>query len=201
MITIDDGIINPDFYSKEKIRLLWVLKEANDTTSTEGWDMKKFLRCRRVEDKGLFNYSKWKMTFGLICKISHGVLDSLTTYEKINSLDDEELASVLDKIAYINVKKTAGGAVVDYEEFNKYLSNPDNLAFVRNQIRDIKPHVIICGNTFHYLFPNLKAEGFDYNKDWLHKDGDIKYINGWHPNAKTNHEEYFNSVRENLSKK
>jgi hypothetical protein len=47
-IIITDGKINPEVFNLEQTRLLWILKEANDPTSKEGWDMCEFLRDRKI---------------------------------------------------------------------------------------------------------------------------------------------------------
>jgi hypothetical protein len=193
IITVTDGIINPKVFEKEETKLLWILKEPNDEQSKEDWDMCEFLRCRSKKEKGLFNVSHWHASFGLICKISWGILEPAKTYNNVNKLEGEDLAKVLDRIAFINIKKVAGKSVLDYRVFHTYCERENAVEKVNEQIAEINPNFIMCGNTFQYLYPDLP--GFNYNKDWIYEDKNIVWINGNHPNARIKHEKYYNDTQ------
>ena len=199
-IKVTDGIINPEIFKKEKAKLLWILKEPNDEQSEEDWDMCEFLRCRSKEEKGLFNVPHWPASFGLICKISWGILKPAKTFDDIYKLDGESFAKILDRIAFINIKKTAGGSSVNYDTFYKYLEDGTAIKKVFEQIDHIKPHIIMCGSTFQYLYPYLSDSHFDYYKNWIYEDQNIVWINGYHPNARINHEKYYNDTKGELKK-
>jgi hypothetical protein len=128
--------------------------------------------------------------------LSHGILYPDKSYEEINSYDDEKLTNVLDRVAYINIKKTPGGSSVNYIEFNKYIEDGAYLKCLQKEIKQIDPHIVYCGGTFEYVFPNL--EEFNLNKDWVYVEDGIKYINGYHPNARINHKKYFADIRKTL---
>jgi hypothetical protein len=191
---VTDGIVNEPIYRKEQKKLLWILKEANAKEGDDVWDMSLFLRERSVEQGGLFSYSKWKNTFGLLCKISWGVLEPSLSFEEVENFDDEKLSSVLDRIAYINLKKEAGGARVDYNNFE----NKIDVSFINSQIETIKPNLIICGGTFHFIKKDIP--NFDYNKEWFYRDENgIRWINGYHTNQTIiSHKQYFETVRSKL---
>jgi hypothetical protein len=199
-ITVKDGIINPEIFKNEKIKLLWILKEPNDEQSKDDWDMRDFLRYRSIEEEGLFFNSNWSRSYGLVCKLSWCVLETWLKFNEIKNFDDAKLTSIFDRIALINVKKIAGGSSVDRLVFKNYLQDGSAIKDLKKQIRLISPNVIICGNTFHNILPGL--QNFNYYKDWLHLDykGTI-WINGDHPNQKkSTHKEYFEIVRKIIKK-
>lgn len=198
VITITDGIINPKVFKNEGTKLLWILKEPNDEQSKEDWDMCELLRCRSKEEKGLFSVPHWHASFGLICKISWGILEPTKTFNNINKLEREYLAKILDRIAFINIKKVAGGSVINYNVFQTYCEKENAIEKVNKQITKINPDIIMCGNTFQYLYPDLPY--FDHNKDWIYKDKNIVWINGYHPNARIKHEKYYNDIQKELKK-
>lgn len=101
MTEIKDGIVCPKRFNK-KFRLLWVLKEVNDPQK-EDWGpggLCGFLKC--VADKDNNCHSKWKNTYGLVVKVSHGLIRG------VYSEDAESNRDVLKEIAVININKKWG---------------------------------------------------------------------------------------------
>lgn len=206
IITVTDGIINSEVFKEEKIKLLWILKEPNDQQSKEDWSMCDFLRYRSKEKEGLFNVPHWHASFGLICKISWGVLEDSLKFDDIENFEYDKLTSILDRVALINVKKIAGGSRVNNYFFEEYIKDGKYLEVLKKQIREeIQPTIIICGYTFNYLAPIIKNfdPNFDMKYSWKYIDeNDIIWINGYHPNqTKITHKEYFEIIREIIREK
>ena len=194
MPKISDGIVSSKVFKKEKIKLLWILKEANDKKGKDNWDLREFLRWIGNEKKRESCYNKWKATWGLVCKVSWGILDSTKQYEEINHFDDNMLTQVLYRIAVINVKKVSGGSSVNQKEFKEYIKDGKYLKELKKQIKNISPNIIICGNTFHYMH-HPRLSNFNYYKEWCFIENGIKWINVYHPNQKSNsHKQYFDEA-------
>lgn len=194
-ITVSDGIINAAEFDQEK-RLLWILKEVNDRRSTTDWDLCEFLRDREKEK--YFRLTTW----GLVSRISWGILEPKKDFEEIKAFDRKKLTEVLDRIAVINLKKVPGGPRSNLKEIGDYLDKkPESRRKIINQIKSIAPKVIICGYTLGSLFYYNKLRDFDLKNDWGFKDQYGRFwINGWHPNAHKRHKKYFEEVRKIMNR-
>lgn len=197
---IIDGIICPKKFGKHpksKHRILWILKEANDSEGG-GWSLTDFLGTRVDESEGLFHYSRWTATFGLVIKVSYGLLNGFIFYDKIEK-DLKKASEILDYIAVINIKKLPGGSRASLakiaEEINPHV--------ILKQINEIKPDIVIGGNTLWILAKNnLFLKETDLSpKSWgIFKEG-VLWVDAYHPNnTKVTHEEYYSQIIE-LAKK
>lgn len=194
---IEDGIICPKKFGKHpnsKLRILWILKEANDPKGG-GWSLIDFLGTRKDLSEGLFHYKRWAATFGLVIKVSYGLLNGFIDYDKI----EEELkkaSEILDYIAVINIKKVPGGNRASLAKISKEI-NPQ---VILKQINEIKPDIVIGGNTLWILAKNnLFLESKELSKlsndNWgLCKDK-ILWVDAYHPNNTTvTHQEYYSQI-------
>lgn len=197
---IEDGIICPKKFGnhpKSKLRVLWILKEANDPDGG-GWSLKDFLATRVDESEGLFHYSLWAATFGLVIKVSYGLLNGFIDYDKIEK-DLKKASEILDYIAVINIKKVPGGSRASLAQIAEEI-NPQ---VILKQINEINPDIVIGGNTLWILAKNnLFLESKDLSQEsWgLFKNKRL-WVNAYHPNNTTvTHEEYYSQII-NLAKK
>ncbi|MBP7730313.1 MAG: hypothetical protein KA114_01620 [Bacteroidales bacterium] len=197
---IEDGIICPEKfgrYPKSKLRILWILKESNDPNGG-GWSLTNFLSRRDDASEGLFSYKKWAATFGLIIKVSYGLLNEFIDYDKIEK-DLKKAAEILDYIAIINIKKVPGGSRSSLAKIAEEIKPQ----IIRKQINEIKPDIVIGGNTLWILAKNnLFLESKELSKDsWGLLKNNILWIDAYHPNnRKITHKEYYSNVI-NLAKK
>lgn len=197
-----DGIISTrqfGYYTLSGLKILWILKEANDPKGG-GWDLRKFLGER---DKYLFQYKSkksgvalWPRTWGLVIKVSWGLLNGLCKFEQIPK-DIKNAADILDYIAVININKNPGSKRASCKRIKKSFLDPKNQKFLLQQIKEIKPNIIIGGNTLWLFYKNnVLLSNSDFNgKNWgTFKDG-ILWIDAYHPNqTKITHEEYYRNV-------
>ena len=195
---IEDGIICPKKFGnhpKSKHRILWILKEANDPNGG-GWPLTDFL-AKREDPEGLFSYNRWKATFGLVIKVSYGLLNGFVGFDEIEK-DLKKASEILDYIAFINIKKVPGGSRAYLPEIAEGI-NPQ---LIQKQINEINPDIVIGGNTLWILAKNdLFLESKELSKlnndNWgLYKDKDkILWIDAYHPNNTTvTHEEYYSQI-------
>lgn len=197
---IEDGIICSKKFGKHpksKHRILWILKEANDPDSG-GWSLTDFLATRVDESEGLFHYSRWAATFGLVIKVSYGLLNGFIDYDKIEK-DLKKASESLDYIAVINIKKVPGGSRASLAKVAEEI-NPQ---LILKQINEINPDIVIGGNTLWILAKNnLFLENKDLSQEsWgLFKNKRL-WVDAYHPNNTTvTHEEYYFQII-NLAKK
>jgi len=197
---IEDGIICPKKFGKHpnsSFRILWILKEANDPKGG-GWSLINFLATRKDKSEGLFHYKRWAATFGLVIKVSYGLLNGFIDYDKIEK-NLKSASEILDYIAVINIKKVPGGSRASNSSIAKEI---DPQAILR-QINDIKPDIVIGGNTLWVLAKNnLFLESKELSTDsWGLFKEKVLWIDAYHPNnKKVTHKEYYSNVI-NLAKK
>jgi hypothetical protein len=191
---IEDGIICPKKFGKHpnsKLRILWILKESNDPDGG-GWSLINFLGNRNDPTEGLFQYKKWPATFGLVIKVSYGLLNGLIKYDKIEQ-DLRKASEILDYIAVINIKKVPGGSRASLSKVAEEI----NPLVIQKQIIEIKPDIVIGGNTLWILAKhNLFLESRDLSPEkWGLFKNNILWVDAYHPNnTKITHNEYYSQI-------
>lgn len=169
---ISDGIINIHKYRNAKIKIMWILKEPHDK-GNGGWDMRSFLKNPENLTKRNDKW-QWKRTYKNIMLSTWGILHNFQSYEK--TLEDwekygnEEILSILNEIAYINLKKTPGKSSSYPPEIRTAYNDHKNLIWM--QINAIKPDYVICGGTYEFIKEDIK----------LYHEHSAIFINNYHPN-------------------
>lgn len=191
---IKDGIICPEKFGKHpksKHRILWILKEANDLTGG-GWSLTDFL-AKREDPEGLFSYTRWRATFGLVIKVSYGLLNGFVGFDEIEKIDLKKASEILDYIAFINIKKVPGGSLAYLPEIAEMI-NPQ---VILKQINEINPDIVIGGNTLWILANNkLFLESKELSEEsWGLFKNKILWVNAYHPGIRTiTHKEYYSQI-------
>lgn len=186
-----DGVINETLYKTASLKILWILKEANDPEN-EAWDMRGAIRDLKTPSgikKG------WSNTFKKIVYVTNGLLNNLNWDENLfHPSYKPDVIDELQKVAFINVKKTGGGSSTNKTMLAKHYQGNKTLLF--NQINEFEPELIIFGGTY-WLFQNdapanLSRFGICEAGIW----GNRIIIDAFHPNARKKEEDYFNSIIE-----
>ena len=123
--------------------------------------------------------------------------------------NDIELASAMERVAIINLKKTAGNAKIN-EKFYEYLKIQENRNIFIEQIKRINPDVIIGGNTLNFIKSDelsfrqgkrifLNNKEISENKSFMKKNScfcflNKLFINPYHPSHIMNKDEYVEVV-------
>jgi len=184
---IPDGIVNIEKYKKTRIKIMWLLKEPHDKGSG-GWDMRDFLKHSENLTKRNDNWS-WKRTYKMLMQLTWGILHDFQSHEKTindwNRLGDENILSIFNEIAYINLKKTPGHSGSYDPEIRAAYKNNKELIWL--QINTIKPDVVICGGTYKFI---------DIDIEQLSKNQSLLFINTNHPNLRGHKRDidYYNEV-------
>lgn len=167
-----DGIISKEDWNDCEVKVLFVLKETNKakqniilainralTTKKSGWWKGKVLRRVGRWAYGLQNYDG-----------------------EIPALSDAKLNAkkAIKNIAYINIRKTAGGARTNKTSFDAHTE--EFAPYVRRQIELIKPDIVVLGGTYKqvkkHIFPELVKVS-----ERVHKHEGMLFINAFHPAA------------------
>ncbi len=132
--SVVDGITDMSRYKKADPKILWILKEANNShTSNPNENQRDF-------HTDVTSYPKWKLTFKRIISCSYGII------YKNKELNVDENAcingvNVMLDIALINVNKCGGNSRSNNSSISaKYNEYKD---VILEQIKQINPDVII----------------------------------------------------------
>lgn len=199
-----DGIINVEKYLKQSVKILWILKEPNSDDEKLNWrdEIKKL-------NNGTGNLEGFVKTFSNIVYTSYGILERKKWSEIKYIKDDPAIVEVLEKIAFINIKKNPGGSSSNDRELEEYYYKYRDI--VKKQVMNFKPNVIIGGNTIKFLkedlgkwYPNLKynkyIEGTDLGIS-ISNDENVIVFDARHPqNTSSTSEKYCDDIINNYMK-
>jgi hypothetical protein len=149
----EDGIMCEEEWDHVETRVLFILKEVNETNkSAKPWRLPALFGDYYTE-------SIWKKdlrpTWENIYIWLKGILNGKHNYymSENTAVDYEEIRSTIKKCAVMNIKKTRGGSTADLREIIAYARrNRDNIL---KEINIINPHVIICCGTFDIMYELL----------------------------------------------
>lgn len=191
---IKDGAVNLKEYLESKYKIAWILKEVNSEDDKGGWDLREALKELKTET-GIKN--GWANTFSSIVYATYGIFNKVLWNYIPNYWEKPEIVDILNKIVYLNIKKTAGVSVAKHKELI-YSYNKNKDIFLK-QLEIYNPNIIICGNTFQYIEADLNLEGYKIKKfegsnlcAYLGKNK--IYIDAYHPSARINKESYVNDI-------
>lgn len=183
-IFVTDGIVSEADWSSAPTKVLYLLKEVNG--ADEEWDERDYLANYNLNPTYIHSHSP---SIDTLAKWQFGISDrgasSWADIEK--QLQDKAMQSALLKqICLVNIKKTAGGSVVDWAQFDAYFAAEENRTFLKCQLDLYNPHIVICGGTAWHL---CQIKGWNYNS-WqqtfrgvrYYKDAGVTYIDFCHPN-------------------
>ena len=188
-----DGIVNIEEYCKVKYKILWIMKEANDTDGG-GWDMREFMG----DKKELCNYNLWRKTYEPIIYSAYSILNGFPKWNDIpDTAEKPEMIDVLRNIAFINLKKIPGSSVSDHNTIGEAYKKDKDI--IKLQIDAYNPDIIICGNTFTFLSPDLDIPEYKMinsgDSATYYIKNDRIYISAYHPNQRMHgQEQYCNDI-------
>ena len=193
---IHDGIVDFAKYNIASPKILWILKEANSSDSD--WTMRDALKdLKNTSGKGL--KTGWANTFTSIIYTTNGIFTGEDWDSMGNFYEDESIIKVLQRVAYINVKKVPGGSQADWNLIKEYYSENKNA--LHQQIQLINPEIIIFGGTYNFfdddffeLFGELESD-VENNSLHIYQNQDYLLLNAYHPNNRViKHSTYCNLI-------
>ena len=172
---IIDGIVDIDTYYNEPLRILWILKEPYDEDGG-GWSFPKAFKEKTSE------FSK-SPTFQPIIYVSYGILNNFLLWDDMEDIQKSpDMANVLFRIAYINIKKMPGGSRTSVEVLDEAYGRYKPILL--KQIEAYEPNVIVGGNTLDFFKDDLKFKTL--NKVTLeslvaYSNSEAIYLDAYHP--------------------
>ena len=127
---IKDGVCCPRQWEKEKVKILFVLKDANNPDKEDLRDM--------IMTESSSTY--WK-TWNNIARWTKAILER-GEYNDVRKVTKGDKTKWLSKISFINLKKASGDKSADEKEIEEFAK--DDSHFIMEQIDLYKPNIIIC---------------------------------------------------------
>ena len=129
---VRDGIVDADEYGRSRVKLVFVLKEVNDSGGG-GWDLREFLR----------NGGRGP-TWNTVTRWVEGIerLPHIVPWGELERVDNDRRKPLLRKIAAVNLKKEPGAGVADYDQLREATRRDRRL--ISDQLALYTPDFVIC---------------------------------------------------------
>ncbi|WP_028865658.1 hypothetical protein [Psychromonas aquimarina] len=167
-----DGIISPDHWERSDLKVLFILKETNKARQNVVNAITNALSSKKScwwKGKVLRRVGRW--AYGLA-----NYSGEVPSFKDAKSFGKEAAWS----IAYINMRKTAGGSRTNKKSFDAHVN--EYAPYIKRQVELIKPDVIVLCGTFKpvkkHVFPEM-----EHVCKRVHKYNNMLLINAFHPAA------------------
>jgi hypothetical protein len=138
-----DGIVNENQFQEQKLKLLFIAKEPNQTNVSPTEKQEDY----RVELNQVEMHKDYSKVYSYrIAEWAHGLLNDFPPFEELFSeakFNRERYREILQKIAFMNVKKTGGTGASNPEELHKAIVQDHK--FLMAEIKIIDPDLIVLG--------------------------------------------------------
>lgn len=172
---VRDGIINEQVWLQTNPKILFITKEANQYGKPVAGDFRNDWRNE---------YSKYPFAYR-IAEWSFGLINNFPVFNDIFGTPSL-CHDMLQKIAFLNIKKTGGVGSSSGNEIGKHFNQ--NQKFLERQIELINPDIIVLCLSFNeFIRLNLfkdaswKSSGYDIN---VAKCKNTKLIDFYHPSSR-----------------
>jgi hypothetical protein len=174
---VSDGVVDEQVFLKSKLKIGFILKEAN---SDESFSLTEDFLVHGGRSASWNNITRW-------C-IGIRNLPGITHYEDVRHISEDMRKEVLSSIVAMNLKKRPGGSSTDMSKLEKDLTFDSE--FLSRQFLLYGLQVAICCGTFevaHRTFAHCKdmnvqvsRRGFEY----VEYDKGHFLINYFHPQVR-----------------
>lgn len=157
---IYDGIVDLEEWAKSSKKVCFFLKEAYLKSDSEYGDLCEWLKDGNVK-RMWHTVSDWVFALN---KIEVSLIPSY------NEIDDNE-SERIKTISVVNIKKSEGYSNSKNDNLISFVE--EDARFIKQQIEDIAPKIIVCGNTtyFFQIAVGNEFKGFEINYDQLNLKG------------------------------
>lgn len=211
---VTDGIVDPDiwFGTELEYRVLIILREAYIKNGNPyDWDLTKWLKneiCCSIENcPYAHNCSKCKVTgstYNRVAEWIYGIIEGKGYCSWLGIKDNERTTKAyrerrkeqFKKAAIINIKKHDGISRSSAAELVDIASDEKDGKYLKQQIQDINPNIIICGGTKSCL--DKLCENDSKFANFI---ANLTVVDSPHPNAHKKAEEMFNDIYQQLNTK
>lgn len=158
---VRDGVANESLFLSSTPRVIYVLKEVNDTEG--GWDLREFMRSGG-RSQTWNNITRW--TMGIQS------LDRDIPWSELATISEECRQSVVPRLCGVNLKKSPGGHTTDVGGFSEVVKQDSD--FIRRQLALYDAQIAICcgsivGEFYRDIFKlgrwKYTSRGIAYQRD------------------------------------
>jgi hypothetical protein len=174
-----DGVIDPNIWYSQDLRVLFLLKEAYHKEEYETYDL-----AEKLCENGPWD-SMWRRVAEWGYGLRNTTAERIADYNGIYGASTKSLKEELRRIAIVNVKKSNGKSESSWKDIQNYADADKD--FLNRQIDLIDPTVIVCGYTFAHLNDFYceasinKKDKNQYNPDGFYKYKNIMILDYYHP--------------------
>lgn len=168
---VEDGIIDPAKWVEAGAQILFILRETNGYRGSMAELIHK--ACTTHPSSALWD----RPTFHNVGRWAHGLLHAKDANSPSFDVAHKNRKTALLACAFINLKKTEGGARAT--KAVEHAAARDAI-FLREQIELINPQIVVCGGTYkaikQHLYPGIRKVG-----PRVHESDGRLFINANHP--------------------
>ena len=183
---VEDGIVCEEGWRKAKRKILFLLKEPNGYKGEHG-ALNDLLRKAAAPNS---TSAMWdRPTFHTVGRWAHGLLHYSGQVPSYDEAHRARKSAVLE-CAYINIKKSTGGARATKKvevHAAKYAE------FLRRQVAIIEPDIVVCGGTYDILKEHVYPRMSKISSR-IHQLETRIFINAFHPSCRTNRKVVYDQV-------
>ena len=173
------GMVKEISYNQQKIKILAILKEANDPDANP---IREYVRNIVEKNENLIrtwrNVSRW-----VTAVYSNGNCN-------FEDIDETIERDALEKIAVTNINKGEASSKTYMPVLKKKALKQSKVLLKELEI--LKPNIILCGGTYNIFCEIIEKEG-EIGKDYCYFN-DILIINMYHPQARIKDIDMYNSI-------
>ena len=180
---IDGPLNEEEYYYSRPYRILWLMKEAyGEPISYPKFYQNEYSKFYKELIMGP-RPSSWVP----VVYITYSIFNNFKTWEQMEYIEnDPEMVKILSKVAWININKLPSLTGSHSPYLNIKIASEKYNEILQEQIKLLKPNIVICGNTFEFLKKDL---GFPkeckYNSEELfvphYNINNTLYIDPYHP--------------------
>ena len=183
-VFVADGVVDENKWNTASIKVLYLLKEVNGGDNE--WDERDYLLHYNDKPEYIKTHSP---TIDVLIKWQYGIINgNSVSWEDMQKATANKVvqSELLSQICLVNCKKTAGGSLVDWNDFSAYIEKTVNILNLKEQLSYYSPNIVVCGGTAWFLNQIFEWK----NTDWKQtsrgiaycKKGNTIYIDFCHPN-------------------
>lgn len=174
---ISDGILDDDLWQKSQLKVLFLMKEAYESSSEvkEDWALNDYLN----KPLSVLGKPMWWTMAQWLDGLDHLVRNGTVKPFNENYKQDANLDVLFQSCAIINIKKSAGKSSSNNEDLTSYVES--DWTWIWQQIKRVNPDIIICGHTFPLIENKLKQQGLTKEGEWLYQSEGFYFVDFWHP--------------------
>ena len=182
---VSDGLVDPEEYFSEPVKIVYLAKQARDEQQEYDWDL-----CSGLAIGGKSNNHVWK-NWGRVARWICDIIEGPKEWKEIEYLDLPSRAKWLRKIGVVNLMKIASPNVTTYKVLKEYTKIHGRFAF--QQLELYRPDYIICGGTadlvHKYVFMDNERGEWQRSKTYwrwfqMHNPWSCKVIDYYHHAAR-----------------